>query len=54
MTMVRVERFTKASATTGRTCWVIVRVLRVFPVVAPVAGRSVKNRYGIEVNASVL
>lgn len=52
MTMVRVERFTKASATTGRTCWVIVRVLRVFPVVAPVAGRSVKNRIEVIENAT--
>lgn len=32
----------KASVTTGRTCLVILRVLRGLPVVAPVAERSVK------------
>lgn len=34
----------KASVRTGRTCLVIVRVLRVLPVVALVADRSVKHR----------
>lgn len=34
----------KASVTTGRTCVVVIRVLRVLPVVASVAGRSVENR----------
>lgn len=34
----------KASVTTGRTCLVIVPVLRIIPVVAPVDDRSVKNR----------
>lgn len=39
-----IQFFAKSSVITGRTCLVIVRVVRVLPVVAPVADRSVKNR----------
>lgn len=34
----------KASVTSGRSCLVIVPLLRILPVVAPVDDRSVKNR----------
>lgn len=42
----------KASVTTGRTCLVIVRLLRVLPVVATVADRSIKNRVEVIENAT--
>lgn len=37
---------------TGRTCLVIVRVLRVLPVAAPVVDRSVENHIEVTANAT--
>lgn len=42
----------KATVITGRTCLVIVRVLRVLPVAAPVVDHSVKNHIEVTANAT--